>query len=200
MAKVKGSEAQAAKRRDLAAALGNLQATLKKDYIDKIEKQAELFLQEQLKSAIAITQRAITLAAIFGAITASIVGVCGTLISKGVDIGPHIWASITLVVFLLTALGKTVTAAKPESFYYAGSNPVHWLEDVSENKDFQTAQIEQVCLYSQSISDNGANLKKSQSSVASALNWAGLGLLLFTVIEVIVGLSSIAKNGLPTLF
>jgi hypothetical protein len=200
MTSVKDSEALAAKRLELTAALEKLQGQSKKDYIDKLEKQAELFLQEQLKSAIAITQRAITLAAIFGAVTASIVGVCGTLISKGIDIGSHIWASIVLVIFLLVALGKTVTAAKPEQFFYAGSNPVHWLDDVSENKDFLTAQAEQVCLYSRSISDNSANLKASQASVEGALGWAGLGLMFFTMIEFVLGLTAIAKNGLPNPF
>jgi hypothetical protein len=59
---------------------------------------------------------------------------------------------------------------------------------------------EQIALYSHNITDNNANLKKWQGSVESALNWAGVGLMLFTLVEFILGLTSIAKNGLPTLF
>jgi len=197
MAKVKETEAEL-KRRELVEALADPGAP--KDYSEKLEKQAELFLQEQLKAALAITQRAITLAAILGAVIASIIGVTGTLVSKGIDLGGHFWAAIPLVAFLIVALGKTVGASKPASFFYAGSNPVHWLQDVKDKKEFKIAQAEQIGLYSQNITDNNANLRKSQKSVESALNWAGLGLLLFALVEFILGMTSIAKNGLPTLF
>jgi hypothetical protein len=199
MAKVKQTEAELqSKRQELVRALADVGAP--SSYSDKLEKQAELFLQEQLKAALAITQRAITLAAILGAVIASIVGVTGTLVSKGIGLGGHFLAALPLVLFLIVALGKTVSAAKPTSFFYAGSNPLHWLDDVRDKKDFKLAQAEQIALYSQNITDNNANLKKSQESVESALKWAGLGLLLFTLVEFILGLTSIAREGLPTLF
>jgi len=190
----------ATKRHQLVIALVDLDAAPRKEYNDKLEKQAELFLQEQLKAALAITQRAITLAAILGAVIASIVGVTGTLVSKGIEPAVHFCAALPLLACLLVALGKTVTAAKPAPFFYAGSNPIHWLDDIKDKKDFGTAQAEQISLYSQSIRDNNTNLSKSRESVESALNWAGLGLLLFTLVEFVLGLTSVAKNGLPTLF
>jgi hypothetical protein len=66
------------KRRLLVEALSKLAPAAQKDYLEKLEKQAETYLQEQLKAALAITQRAVTLAAILGAVIAAIAGLAGT--------------------------------------------------------------------------------------------------------------------------
>ena len=50
-----------------------------------------------MKAALAITQRAVTLAAILGAVIAAIAGLAGTLAAKQLDLGVHYYA---LVPFL----------------------------------------------------------------------------------------------------
>jgi len=92
MAKSSQNEIENLERRKLVAELKALSPDKRKDYLEKLEKQAETFLQEQLKAALAITQRAVTLAAILGAVIAAIVGIAATLAARMTDlecITPH---------------------------------------------------------------------------------------------------------------
>jgi CBS domain containing-hemolysin-like protein len=183
------------KLQELRAALGALEGDDKKNYIEKIEKQAELYLQEQLKAALAITQRAITLAAIFGAVVAATLGLAASVVSK-TGFSSYYLPIALLVIALLISLSKIVTAAKPADFYYAGSNPVLWLKDITARLDFQTAQIAQIKLYSESISDNNENLRVSRDNIDSGLRAAKWGLVLFIVSSLLSALIYVSKHGI----
>ncbi|UWU78160.1 hypothetical protein N2603_06785 [Bradyrhizobium huanghuaihaiense] len=187
------------KKQELIVAIEGLDATKRKDYLDKLEKQAETFLQEQLKAALAISQRAVTLAAIIGAITASIVGLLGTLAGKDIGLGIHYVALVPLLVCLIGALSRVAKATTPDRFFYAGTNPFLWIEDISTAKEFDTARAEQVALYAQSISENTFNLKGAQECMAAGLRWAGIGLTLFIGAEFVIMLSLFGKHGFPSL-
>jgi hypothetical protein len=186
-------------RHRLVEGLSKLAPDERKHYLEKLEKQAETYLQEQLKAALAITQRAVTLAAILGAVIASIIGLVGTLSARLVDLGVHYAALVPLLLCLIVALSHVIRATMPERFFYAGANPVHWTDDVVQGRALDDARSEQVALYSESISDNTANLKAAQAQIASGLTWIGLGLTLFLCGEFVIVLSLFGKHGLPSL-
>jgi hypothetical protein len=185
-------------RRKLVAALKALSPDKRKDYLEKLEKQAETFLQEQLKAALAITQRAVTLAAILGAVIAAIVGVAATLAARMTDLGVHYIALVPLLIGLICALLFITNATLPDGFYYAGSNPVHWCDDIAAGKNIELARAEQVGLYCESISDNNRSLLGAQRNMEAAFLSAGIGLASALCAEFVIALTYLAKHGLPT--
>jgi hypothetical protein len=187
------------RRRLLVEALSKLNLDARKDYLEKLEKQAETYLQEQLKAALAITQRAVTLAAFLGAVIASVTGLVGTLAARFVDLGVHYAALVPLLICLIVALSRVIRATMPDRFFYAGTNPIHWTDDIVEGRPLEDARVEQLALYSESISDNNASLRAAQACMASGFNWVGLGLLLFLAGEFVIALSLVGKHGLPSL-
>jgi hypothetical protein len=187
------------KRKLLIEALLKLAPDDRKDYLEKLEKQAETYLQEQLKAALAITQRAVTLAAILGAVIAAIAGLVGTLAARLVDLGVHYAALVPLLICLIGALSRVIRATMPDRFFYAGSNPIHWTDDVAQGQKLENARIEQLGLYSESISDNNVSMKLAQNYLVSGYRWVGLGLTFFLCGEFVIALSLVAKHGLPSL-
>ncbi|MCF8470342.1 MAG: hypothetical protein K9G30_06130 [Parvibaculum sp.] len=187
------------RRRSLVEALSKLKSEERKDYLEKLEKQAETYLQEQLKAALAITQRAVTLSAILGAVVASIAGLAGTLAARMIDLGVHYAALVPLLICLLVALARTTKATMPGKFFYAGSNPIHWTDDIAEGRLLDDARIDQLSLYSESISDNVASLRDAQTDLASGFRWVGIGLTIFVGAEFVITLSLLGKHGLPSL-
>jgi len=85
------------------------------------------------------------------------------------------------------ALGKR-WCFKASKFFYAEVILFTGWTMLKNKKDFKIAQRADG-LYSQNITDNNANLKSSQESVESALNWARLRLLLFTLMNLFWGLT-----------
>ncbi len=187
------------KRRLLVEALSKLAANERKDYLEKLEKQAETYLQEQLKAALAITQRAVTLAAILGAVIAAIAGLVGTLAARLVDLGVHYAALVPLLICLIVALARVIRATMPGRFFYAGTNPIHWADDIVQGRKLEDTRIEQLGLYSESISDNTVSMREAQDCLTSGYTWIGLGLAAFLCGEFAIALSFIAKHGLPSL-
>lgn len=127
------------KRRRLIEALSKLDPEKRKDYLEKLEKRAETYLQEQLKAALAITQRAVTFAAILGAFAASIAGLMGTLAARFIDLGVHYAALVPLLVCVVVGLSRVMRATKPDKFFYAGTNPIHWTDDIVEGRALDEA-------------------------------------------------------------
>lgn len=197
MAKPSKDEIEKLERQKLVAALKALAPGVRKDYLDKLEKQAETFLQEQLKAGLAITQRAVTLAAILGAVIAAIIGLAGTLSAKSTELGVHYAALIPLLLGLISALLFITRATLPDEFYYAGSDPVYWLADVAQGKNVDDARAEQVGLYCASISINDRSLRGADRNMNAAFLSAGLGLAFAFCAEFVIALTHVAKNGLP---
>jgi hypothetical protein len=152
-----------------------------------------------LKAALAITQRAVTLAAILGAVIAAIAGLAGTLAAKQLDLGVHYYALVPFLILLIVALSRVIRATMPGRFFYAGTNPVHWTDDIVQGRKLEDARIEQLALYSESISDNGVSMREAQASLEAGYMWIGLGLTAFLCGEFVIALSFIAKHGLPSL-
>jgi hypothetical protein len=199
MAKSSTHEIEALKRRELVAELKALSGDKRKDYLEKLEKQAETFLQEQLKAALAITQRAVTLAAILGAVIAALIGIAATLSARPTDLGVHYAALVPLLIGLVCSLVFITGATLPDAFYYAGSDPVHWLADIAEGKNIDHARAEQIGLYCASIADNDRSLGGAHRSMRAAFLSAGLGLATALCAECVIALSYVAKHGLPSL-
>lgn len=187
------------RRRLLVDGLSKLVPAERKDYLEKLEKQAETYLQEQLKAALAITQRAVTLAAILGAVIAAIAGLAGTLAGRQLELGVHYYALTPMLLCLIIALSRIFRATMPDRFYYAGTNPVHWTDDVVQGRGLEETRIEQLALYSESITDNTASMKEAQGFLRSGYMWIGLALGAVLCGEFVIALSFIAKHGLPSL-
>ncbi|WP_038973273.1 hypothetical protein [Bradyrhizobium genomosp. III] len=187
------------RRRLLVEGLSKLAPAERKDYLEKLEKQAETYLQEQLKAALAITQRAVTLAAILGAVIAAIAGLAGTLAARQLDLGVHYYVLTPMLLCLIIALSRIFRATMPDKFYYAGTNPVHWADDVVRGRGLEETRIEQLALYSESITDNTASMKEAQGFLRSGYMWIGLALGAVLCGEFVIALSFIAKHGLPPL-
>jgi hypothetical protein len=189
--------AETLQRQELVKALKALPPDKRKDYLEKLEKQAETFLQEQLKAALAITQRAVTLAAILGAVIAAIIGLAATLATKP-EIGVHYAALAPLLIGLVFALLFITGATLPDKFYYAGSDPIYWLTDVAQGKNIDHARAEQIGLYCSSISVNAQSLGGAHRGMKAAFLSAGIGLAFALCVEFTIAISHIAKNGLPS--
>jgi phosphotransferase system glucose/maltose/N-acetylglucosamine-specific IIC component len=186
-------EIEEANRKELVAGLKALPQTTQKDYLEKLEKQAETFLQEQLKAAIAITQRAVTLAAILGAVIAALTGVVATLSTRSLDLGLHYAALVPLLIGLICALVFITGATLPDAFYYAGSDPVYWRSDISRGKSLEDARAEQIGLYSAGISANDRSLGLALRSMKTAFLFAAIGLAVALCAEFVIALSYLAK-------
>jgi hypothetical protein len=169
------------------------------EVLAEIVREAESFLGEQLKSGLAADQRAMTLAVILAAVIAALVGGTASLIAAKIEIGPHIYSLAPMVLLLSLALIFAVQAARPTSFFYVGSNPRHWLADIREKRPLHRSMAEQAAFYSQNISQNKACLDDGHFWLRRALFTAMLATLSFVCGEFVIGMSWIAKNGLPAL-
>jgi hypothetical protein len=184
-------------RRDLAGLIKSAHP----DYAPVLEKQAELFLQEQLKAALAISQRSINLAAVLGAAIAVLAGSTSALIAKDITIWPHVISVGALLTLLVVSLCIAVHSARSSTFCYAGSNPKHWRSDLGNPaKPFMESRAEQIAFYSQNITENKRSLESTSQSLHLSLMLATAGLVAFSLLEFIFVLSAIAKNGVPAIF
>jgi hypothetical protein len=87
----------------------------------------------------------------------------------------------------------------PDRFYYAGSNPVHWTDDIAQGRSLEETRIEQLGLYSESITDNTVSMREAQGCLEAGYMWIGLGLGAVLCGEFVIALSFIARHGLPPL-
>jgi len=110
----------------------------------------------------------------------------------------HYAALVPLLIGLICALLFITNATLPEEFYYAGSNPAHWLTDIAQGKNIDHARAEQIGLYSESISDNNRSLRGAQRFMEAAFISAGIGLAFALCAEFAIALTYLAKNGLPS--
>jgi hypothetical protein len=169
------------------------------EVIDEIIREAESFLGEQLKAALAADARAMNFAVILAAIVAALVGGTASLLANKIDLWPHILSVIISVAFFAIALVFAVQAARPTTFCYVGSNPKHWLPDIRKGLSLQQSKAEQASFYSLNIWENSQCLTVCQRYLRLALSMATIGALALVLLETFFGINSIAKNGLPTI-
>src|SRR6266540_2414634 len=110
-------------RKKLAEALAKADETM----IREIVREAESFLEAQLKSGLAADARAMTLAGFMAGIVSILVAGTGLMVAAKIPIWPHVIATTVLVVAFCVALFSTVHAARPTEWYYAGNNPRFWV-------------------------------------------------------------------------
>jgi hypothetical protein len=151
--------------------------------IREIIREAEAFLADQFKAALAADSRAMSLAGILAAISTFLVGSSASLAAAKVHIWPFVWPVGAIVVFLLIALCFAVRAAWPVSFEYCGNDPKCWVPDVNKKKTLVESLVGQAVLYSGNIYDNAETLSKNQHCLKSALWWAIIGVMFGSVAE-----------------
>jgi hypothetical protein len=181
------------KRRELAKTLNGAQP----EVLDEIMRQAESFLEEQLKAGLAADQRAMTVAVILAAILAAVVGGTASLIAVQTKFGWHFLAIGSLAVCLSIALVFAMKAARPTSFFYSGTNPIKWLPDIVDGRSLHASKAGQAAIYAQGIELNKECLGEGHRWLKLAMRTATFGTLLFTFVEFIIICTLAAKGSLP---
>jgi hypothetical protein len=178
-------------RKKIAAALADAdEATLR-----EIVREAESYLDAQLKSGLEADKRAMTLAAILAAVISFMVGGTASMIAAEVPIWPQISGVFILVGFLIAALFAAIHAARPTPFGYVGNDPKFWVADVANKKPLKVSLAEQASFYSRDISANADCLDENHRCVRRALTLALMGILFGTGVELILLLAYWAQHG-----
>lgn len=149
----------------------------------EIIREAEAYLSDQFKAALAADSRAMSLAGILAAISTFLVGSSASLAAAKVHIWPFVWPVGVIVFFLLISLCFAVRAAWPVSFEYCGNDPKYWVPDFNKKKSLVESLVGQAVLYSSNIYDNAGTLSKNQRYLKSALWCAIIGVLFGSVAE-----------------
>ena len=143
--------------------------------IREVVREAEFFLEAQLKAGLAADQRAMSLAGTSAAVTAVLIGGTISLLAAKVAVWPHVLAILPLVICLMNAIRHAFNAAKPVDFYYAGNNPRFWVADVQKKRSLISSLAGQASLYAKGILLNGKVLDENHRCVRSALNSIFMG-------------------------
>jgi hypothetical protein len=169
-------------RRELVGAL----AKADEGIIKEIIREAESFLEAQLKAGLAADARAMTLAGFMAGIISILITGTGLMVAAKIPIWPHIISTVVLVVSLGAALFSAVHAARPTAWDYAGNNPKFWVSDIEKGRLLKDALAGQAALYAAGISKNSAILSENQRWLQLALRLAGFGAVIAFAIECFV--------------
>jgi hypothetical protein len=169
-------------RKKIAEALAKAdEPTLK-----EIVREAESFLEAQLKAGLAADARAMTLAGFVAAILSISVAGTGLMVAARIPIWPHAIATIVLAIFLCLALASTVYAARPTHWSYTGNNPKFWISDIEKGRSLNQALVGQASLYARGITKNKEILDENQRYSWLAIKLVGFGAVLALAIEGLV--------------
>jgi hypothetical protein len=169
-------------RKELVKALAKADdATIK-----EILREAESFLEAQLKAGLAADARAMTLAGFMAGIVSILITGTGLMVATHIPIWPHVITTIVLVASLGFALFSAVHAARPTEWYYTGNNPRFWVADIERGRSLNDALAGQAALYANGISKNSALLSENQRWSRLALRVAGFGAVIAFAIEGLV--------------
>jgi len=166
-----------------------LSDTLKKAdelMIREIIREAESFLEDQLKAGLAADTRAMTLSAFMAGIVSILITGTGLLVAIHFPIWPHVVSAGVLILALCAALFSTIHAARPTGFYYRGNNPKFWASDIEKGLSLKDALAGQALLYSIGISKNVEILSENHRWAQLGLKLAGLGAIVAAFIEGLV--------------
>lgn len=153
-----------------------------KDTLAEIIRQAEIFLDAQLQSGIAADQRATTFASIMFAVIAVALGAYVTAAFSTSGPGNIGWIVFPSTLGLLVSATLATHSSRPVPFYYAGSNPRHWRDDVLTKAAHSTAMAGQAKLYAKGIVANTKTLQSNSRYMTWAIRSAGLSLLAAVVV------------------
>jgi len=179
-------------RREIAKILANVDEPT----IREIVREAESFLEAQLKAALAADQRAMALAAMAAAVTAILIGGTVSLIAAKVSIWPHILVIAPIFIGLFIAMFSAVSAAKPVNFRYTGNNPKFWAPDVARKQSLVSSLAGQAALYAQGIEENKGVLEDNHRNVKRALSALIYGITFAAAIEFAILMGMLADRGI----
>lgn len=147
------------------------------DLLKEIIRQAEIKLQAQLQAAIAADHRALGVAAAMATIVALIMG--GTVALFQAPGAPEClaWVGTVVSVTLLVAVVLAVLSARSIGFYFPGSEPSAWEEDVREEHTLKQSLGDMASHYDQMIRNNAREMKRAGHIFNASLIVAGLDLL-----------------------
>lgn len=160
---------------DLELQTGNLEV------LREIIRQGELFLESQLQSGIASDQRAVTFAAVVGAVAAVLIGGYVT-VDAPTGVG---WVLVPVVVGLLVSMVFAIAAARPVDWGFPGNNPKNWRDDIVQNHSLERSLAEQAKLYSICISQNKDALIRNSGLMRVAFIWSGSTLVYGAVAAIV---------------
>ena len=143
----------------------------------EIIREAEIFLDSQLRAGLASDQRAITFASIVAAATAVLLGAVVTIAATNAAALNIAIALVPVILCFMISLACAFLVSRPTKFYYGGSSPRHWLEDVTQKRSLPVALAGQAKLYAEGISKNSRLLTGNAWLMRFALFWAGAGLM-----------------------
>jgi hypothetical protein len=175
-------------RRALAAEL----SAAPLDVIREIVREAESFLDAQLKAALEADKRAMTLAGILGAIISVLTGGSASMIAAEVNVWPHIWAVFVLIGFFIVALFAAINAARPTPFGFVGNDPSTWVSDIKAGKALNVSLAEQASFYSKDIKANSACLDENHRCIRMALKFALFGICFGAMLEFVFAMTHLA--------
>jgi hypothetical protein len=151
--------------------------------LKEILREAESFLEDQFKAALAADSRAMTFAGFLAGTMSAVIAVTSLMIAAKVSVWPHIISLGLLFVCLATGLFAAVHVARPVRFYYRGNNPKFWASDIESKKTLQQALAGQITLYSEGITKNGYLLGVNQRYMWFSLRVAAWGTVVAGLIE-----------------
>lgn len=158
-------------RKKLRATLGGAD----NETLKEILREAESFLEDQFKAALAADSRAMTFAGFLAGMMSAIIAVTSLMVAAKVGVWPHIIPLGLLFIFLAAALFAAVHVTRPVRFYYRGNNPKFWASDIENKKPLSDALAGQVSLYAYGISNNAELLETNQRYMWLSLRLATWG-------------------------
>ena len=145
--------------------------------VDEIIREAEIFIGEQFKAALAADSRALTLASVLGAAATLATGNLISISGSQPHIWPYAFGVVIIILALVLALINAVSAAKPISFEYNGNSPDQWLSDIVERKSLAEARAGQAFAYAVGIRTNKISLETNQRRITRAMTIALVGVI-----------------------
>lgn len=142
----------------------------------EIRRQAELYLAAQLQSGIAADQRAMSFVSLMAAAAVVTAGGGGSLIiadKPQVALG---WICIAIAASFVIAMGAAASSAMAVDFWYGGSTPQDWPEDIRCQKPEQEMLAEELVNLEVRTSDNVRTLRRNARwmNIGIWTAWGGL--------------------------
>lgn len=155
------------------------------EMLNEIIREAEIFLDSQLRAGLASDQRAITFSSVVAAATAVLLGAFVTIAATNEAALSKVLPLVPVILFFMISMVCAFLVCRPTTFRYAGSNPRHWLDDITSKRKLKIALAGQAYLYAKGISENDCLLSRNASLMRYALISAALGVV-FSFIWVLV--------------
>jgi hypothetical protein len=147
------------------------------EILSEIIREGELRLTNQVTTATAADQRALSIAGFqIAALTALVGGVAAILLSDKPNIYIVLVGFLQISAFLLAAF-KAIASARPQLFSFPGNQPENWsasewnFPDVTESTATpEKAKVEQIYCLNQAIGKNMATMESSAEAIKLSID------------------------------